>query len=53
MEQDVATLDLGNLYATPGALKAFAEAEQTPLEFLGRHMNGDWGRGVPGGLGGK
>jgi hypothetical protein len=31
------------MVATPGALKALAEAEQTPLEFLIRHMNGDWG----------
>lgn len=39
----MATLDIGNLYATPGALKALIAADETPLEFLSRHMNGDWG----------
>jgi hypothetical protein len=46
-EPNVATLDIGQMYATPGALKALAEAEQTPLEFLIRHMNGDWGEVCP------
>jgi hypothetical protein len=35
------------MYATPGALTVLAEAEQTPLEFLVRHMNGDWGEVCP------
>jgi hypothetical protein len=35
------------MVATPGALKALAEAEETPLEFLIRHMNGDWGEVCP------
>jgi len=34
---------LGQLVATPGALKAIAEAGQEPLEFLARHQAGDWG----------
>jgi len=34
---------LGTLVATPGALQALVEAGQTPLEFLGRHVLGDWG----------
>jgi hypothetical protein len=46
-EPNVAILDIGQMYATPGALKALAEAEQTPLEFLIRHMNGDWGEVCP------
>jgi hypothetical protein len=37
------TIEVGRMVATPGALKALGEAEQTPLEFLSRHMNGDWG----------
>lgn len=35
---------LGQLVATPGALQALAEAGQTPLEFIGRHVSGDWGQ---------
>ena len=34
---------LGQLVATPGALKALEEASQNPLEFLSRHQHGDWG----------
>ena len=34
---------LGQLVATPGALKALEEAGQDPLEFLRRHQQGDWG----------
>ncbi len=34
---------LGQLVATPGALAALAKAGQTPLEFLARHVRGDWG----------
>lgn len=33
----------GQIVATPGALAALAEAEQTPLEFLRRHLAGEWG----------
>lgn len=33
----------GQIVATPGALQALAEAEQTPREFLIRHLRGDWG----------
>lgn len=29
--------------ATPGALRAFAEAGNSPQEFLNRHVAGDWG----------
>lgn len=34
---------LGSLVATPGALAVIAESGQTPLEFLSRHVRGDWG----------
>ena len=34
---------LGQLVATPGALTALEKAGQTPLEFLARHVRGDWG----------
>jgi hypothetical protein len=33
----------GQMLATPGALQAFKEANQTPDEFLARHLKGDWG----------
>jgi hypothetical protein len=34
---------LGRVVATPGALRALEEADQTPIEFLERHQAGDWG----------
>jgi len=34
---------LGQLVATPGALKALEEAGQNPVQFLSRHQHGDWG----------
>lgn len=36
-------LPLGQVVATPGALAAWAEAGQTPQEFIRRHIIGDWG----------
>ena len=35
--------DCGVLLATPGASEAFEKNGQTPLEFLQRHISGDWG----------
>lgn len=34
---------LGKLVTTPGALTALLRAKQSPLEFLERHVAGDWG----------
>ena len=34
---------LGQVVATPGALAALEDADQTPIEFLQRHIVGDWG----------
>jgi len=34
---------LGQLVATPGALSALRDAGQDPLEFISRHVSGDWG----------
>lgn len=34
---------LGHLVATPGVLQALSRTGQSPLEFLTRHINGDWG----------
>ncbi len=35
--------DLGQLVATPGALAALKKTEQNAMEFLSRHVSGDWG----------
>ena len=37
---------LGQCVATPGALAALEEANQSPADFLIRHVHGDWG-GAP------
>jgi hypothetical protein len=34
---------LGQLVATPGALAALEKAGQNAMEFLSRHVTGDWG----------
>jgi hypothetical protein len=34
---------LGQVVATPGALAALGKTGQTPLEFLSRHVRGEWG----------
>jgi len=38
-----ALFPLGQIVATPGALETLARANQTPNEFLLRHVSGDWG----------
>jgi hypothetical protein len=35
--------DLGQLVATPGALAALEKTGQNAMEFLTRHVRGDWG----------
>ncbi len=35
--------DLGQLVATPGALAALEKSGQNPMDFLSRHVTGDWG----------
>lgn len=34
---------LGRIVATPDALEAVQRAGQNPLDFLARHVRGDWG----------
>ena len=34
---------LGRTLATPGALDALTDAGQSPVDFLSRHIQGDWG----------
>lgn len=34
---------LGQVVATPGALLAFARAQEVPTPYLARHVTGDWG----------
>ncbi len=34
---------LGQIVATPGTLAALQQAGHTPLEFISRHVSGDWG----------
>jgi hypothetical protein len=34
---------LGQIVATPGALRVLEESGQTPAFFLERHQKGDWG----------
>jgi hypothetical protein len=38
---------LGQLLATPGALRAIGESGQKPWDFLARHLAGDWGQVCP------
>jgi hypothetical protein len=33
----------GQLVATPGALALMEQNQRSPLEFLSRHLRGDWG----------
>lgn len=35
--------DLGQLVATAGALTALEKSGQSPVDFLSRHVTGDWG----------
>lgn len=42
-EQKKPLFALGMVVATPGALEALQEANQQPIQFLARHVVGDWG----------
>lgn len=33
----------GRLFATPGTLALLQQVNKSPLEFLSRHLRGDWG----------
>ena len=35
--------ELGRVVATPAALSVLEASGQTPIEFLHRHVHGDWG----------
>ncbi len=35
--------EIGGIYATPGAIAALEEAEETAVTYLARHHSGDWG----------
>lgn len=35
--------DLGQLVATPRALAVLEKSGQSPMEFISRHVTGDWG----------
>lgn len=35
--------DLGQVMATPGFLDAAHRNEESPLDYLGRHVTGNWG----------
>ncbi len=37
----------GQIVATPGALALLEQAKKSPLEFLSRHLRGDWGELYP------
>lgn len=37
------SFQLGQLFATPGALAALERAGQSPSEFIDRHLRNDWG----------
>lgn len=42
MSTETAKFELGQLVATPGALEALKESRQQPVEFIRRHVSGDW-----------
>ena len=41
--QAVSKFPLGKLVATPGAIAALEAAHQLPLDFIRKHVSGDWG----------
>jgi hypothetical protein len=43
MTNGKAKFGLGQLLATPGAVEALEASGQSPMDFIGRHVVGDWG----------
>ena len=41
--ENITLFRLGEVVATPGAIEAFKKAEVSPLWFLAKHQDGDWG----------
>lgn len=39
----MAKFELGQIVATPGALEALQRNAQTALQFISRHVQGEWG----------
>lgn len=42
-EKNNKTLSPGNVVFTPGTIDVILSNDKTPLEFLSRHLGGDWG----------
>ena len=42
-EQSKIKFSLGHIVATPGAIEALKKANQSAMEFIKRHIQGDWG----------
>ena len=47
MKADKPLFSLGRIVATPEALNALTRTNQSPHEFLNRHVIGDWGSELP------
>lgn len=43
LTERVPLFNLGEIYATPGAMNFLQENRLTPYEYLRRHHTGDWG----------
>ncbi len=43
MQNGKAKFQLGRIFSTPDALRALEDSGQTPVLFLQRHQQGDWG----------
>ena len=42
-KEKLLVVELGEVVATPGALRTLEKAGVSPLRLLGRHQSGDWG----------
>ena len=43
LSADNSAFPAGQFVATPGALSLLEQANKSPLEFVSRHLRGDWG----------